>query len=132
MLHRSFLVWPNNSPGSTTYLNTNSARFQVAILDRPHTPGDHRTSIKYQLCPNLRVSLRILCQEDRDGFELLRLIGHQEATDHLVISGTTLVLKAKASVLPAHTKASLVEGPEGVARLECRTMSGQDSGKTIM
>lgn len=43
MQHRSFLVWRNNNPGSTTYLNTNLAPSRVATPDHLLTPEDHRT-----------------------------------------------------------------------------------------
>ena len=89
MPYRSFLVWPNNNPGST-YLNTNLVPSQVAILGRPHTPEDRRILIKSQVCLHLKASLRILYREDRGGCELPQLTGHREATDHLVMSEITL------------------------------------------
>lgn len=90
MLHRSSLVWPNNNPGSTTYLNINLAPSQAAILGHLHTLEDHQILTKFPSCLLPRASNRILCREDKEGYELPRLTGPREATDHPVMSGITL------------------------------------------
>lgn len=88
MLYRSFLVYPSPNPDSTTYLNLDPS--QVAILDRPHIPGDHRILIKCRPCLHLKACLRTLCREDRGGYGLPLLTGHREATDHPAMLEITL------------------------------------------
>jgi len=132
MLYRSFLVYPNPNPDSTTYLNINLVPSQVAILDHPHTPGDHRILIKCRLCLHLKACLRTLYREDRGGCGLPLLTGHREATDHLAMLEITLAQKVMVLPLPVHTMGYLVEGIEGGVRPGCRMMNGRDNEKIIM
>ena len=131
MQYRSFLAWPNNL-GSTTCPSTRLGPSQGTILDRLHTLGDHRISIRSQSYHLPRAFLRILCRVDRGGCALRRLTERQEVTNHPVMLGMALVWMVMGWVLPVRTTLCLAGGAEGGALLACRMTNGQDSGKIIM